>query len=119
MRILQDRKPPITETVDLNCFCAASATSGKSDRHPGRVEDCNVLLARCGELAGTGSLNWDTGLAIHRLARHLRLGVGLARILPQPPLSLGVPGLPVAQLQGEHSRDIGLHSRKPLIISQD
>ena len=32
--------------------------------NPGLVEDCKVLLTLRDELAGTGSLNWDTGLAI-------------------------------------------------------
>ena len=32
--------------------------------NPGLVEDCKVLLALRDELAGPGSLNWDTGLAI-------------------------------------------------------
>ena len=32
--------------------------------NPGLVEDCKVLLGLRDELAGTGSLNWDTHLAI-------------------------------------------------------
>ena len=32
--------------------------------NPGLVEDCEVLLALRDELADTGSLNWDTQLAI-------------------------------------------------------
>ena len=32
--------------------------------NPGLVEDCKVLLALRDELAGTGSLNWDTQLAM-------------------------------------------------------
>ena len=34
--------------------------------NPGLVEDCKVLLALRDELAGTGSLNWDTQLAMTR-----------------------------------------------------
>ena len=37
--------------------------------NPGLVEDCKVLLALHDELVGTGSVNWDTQLAITSVCR--------------------------------------------------
>ena len=44
--------------------CDGGTAVPNPGNNPGLVADCKILLAVRDELAGTGSLNWDTRLAI-------------------------------------------------------
>ena len=44
--------------------CDGGTAVADPGSNPGLVADCKVLIAIRGELAGTGSLNWDTQLTM-------------------------------------------------------
>ena len=79
--------------------CDGGTAVPDPENNPSLVADCKVLLGLRDELAGTGSLNWDTGLAITdwegitvsespRRVTHLHLDLG-NRLAGPIPAELG------------------------------